>query len=167
MDVERSGAGTTDLQGALSAFLFSDSLDSTGMCLWRAPKMPAPVSAPTPGGRSVPLGSVDSGGSSVTASLTATAVVGVIVELMSCSHGVDIRRPVRLATRGRAHLPPTVSRPVSPTPAVTGSVATTRLSRYAFSRVESPPPPPPPNRTPDETVQKMLANKFLTRYSSL
>lgn len=41
--------------------------------------------------------------------------------------------------------------------------AATWLSRYAFSRVESP---PPPKRTPDETAQKVLANKILTRYSS-
>lgn len=73
------------------------------MCLCRVPKMP-PVSVETPGGNPAPLGSVGSGGSSVTANLTATAVVGVIVELISCSHGVDIRQPVR-ATRGHAHLP--------------------------------------------------------------
>lgn len=162
MDVRRNGAGTTDLQGALSTFLFSDSLDSTGMCRCSAPKMPAPVSAPTPGGTPMPLGSVGSGGSSVTASLTATAVVGVIVELMSCSHGVDIRRPVRLATRGRAHLPPTVSRPVSLAPAVTGSAW---LSRYAFhgsSRRHHH--HHSVRRAPDETAQKVFANEIPTRY---
>lgn len=63
------------------------------------PSVPVPVPpAGSPPGNTVPLGSVGSGGSSVTANFTATAVVGVIVELISCSHGVDIRRPVA-ATR--------------------------------------------------------------------
>jgi len=76
-----------------------------GMCLCRVPNMPPAVlaEAAEPPGSTVPLGSVGSGGSSVTASLTATAVVGVIVELISCSHGVDIRQPV--ADRGHEHLP--------------------------------------------------------------
>lgn len=70
----------------------------------RPPPLPTPTPDDPPGGSTVPLRSVGSGGSSVTASFTATAVVGVIVELISCSHGVDIRQPVR-ATRDHAHLP--------------------------------------------------------------
>lgn len=94
----------TNLQCALSD-LFNDNLDSMGMCLCRVPNIPPVVlaEAAEPPGSTVPLGSVGSGGSSVTASLTATAVVGVIVELISCSHGVDIRQPV--ADRGHEHLP--------------------------------------------------------------
>lgn len=104
MRLARDENHATDLQGALP-FLFSDSLDSMGMCRCRVPKMPPllPLPPAEPPGSTVPLGSVGSGGSSVTANLTATAVVGVIVELISCSHGVDIRQPV--ATRGHTHLP--------------------------------------------------------------
>lgn len=103
-----NGTPGTDLQCVLSV-LFSDSLDSMGMCLCRVPNIPPLVPQPPPPpaagtpASTTPSGSVGSGGSSVTANLTATAVVGVIVELISCSHGVDIRQPV--ANHGHAHLP--------------------------------------------------------------